>query len=154
MLLSELLNAQAVNPRLGATTKGEVIVELVELLESAHGVQSHGEILDRVLKREAMMSTGIGNGVAIPHGKAKAVDRLIAACGVSPDGVEFEAVDGAAAHLFILLVSPESVGAPHVKVLANISRLSKEDSVRQRLRSAASAADFLTALHDAEKKYL
>lgn len=154
MLLSELLNAQAVNPRLRSTSKREVIVELVELLESAHAIRSNGEILDRVLKREAMMSTGIGNGVAIPHGKAKAVDRLVAACGVSQAGVDFEAVDGAAAHLFILLVSPETVGAPHVKVLANISRISKEDSVRQRLRGAGSAADFLAALKEAEGKYL
>lgn len=154
MLLSELLNAQAVSPRLRSSTKRDVIVELVELLESAHGIRSNGEILDRVLKREAMMSTGIGNGVAIPHGKAKAVERLVAACGVSSDGVEFESVDGAPAHLFILLVSPESVSAPHVKVLANISRLSKEDTVRQQLRDARSAADFLAVLKDAEKKYL
>lgn len=154
MLLSELLNVQAISPRLKSTAKRDVIVELVELLESAHGLRSNGEILDRVLKREAMMSTGIGNGVAIPHGKAKAAERLIAACGVSVEGVDFDSVDGAPAHLFILLVSPESVAAPHVKVLANISRLSKEDTVRQQLRDAGSAADFLSVLKDAEKKYL
>ena len=78
MLLSELLTAAAVNPRIKAVTKRDAVAELVDLLESGHGLDSRGEILDRVLRREAMMSTGIGNGVAIPHGKARAVDRMLA----------------------------------------------------------------------------
>jgi PTS system nitrogen regulatory IIA component len=154
MLLSELLSDAAVLPRLKATGKRDAVAELVALLESAHGLDSRGEILDRVLRREAMMSTGIGNGVAIPHGKARAVDRMMAACAVSPAGVDFEAADGEPAHLFILLVSPESVGTPHVKVLANISRLLKEESVRRNLREADSAGAFLAALKAAEAKYL
>ena len=154
MLLSELLAAAAVDPRLKAAGKRDAVAELVGLLESAHGLDSRGEILDGVLRREAMMSTGIGNGVAIPHGKARAVDRMMAACAVSPAGVDFEAVDGEPAHLFILLVSPESVGTPHVKVLANISRLLKEESVRRSLREADSASAFLAALKAAEAKYL
>lgn len=154
MLLSDLLTADAVNPRIRAVTKRDAVAELVDLLESAHGLDSRGEILDRVLRREAMMSTGIGNGVAIPHGKARAVDRMLAACAVSAAGVDFEAVDGEPAHLFFLLVSPESVGTPHVKVLANISRLLKEESVRRSLREADSGAAFLAALKVAEAKYL
>jgi PTS system nitrogen regulatory IIA component len=154
MLLSELLTAAAVDPRLKAAGKRDAVAELVGLLESAHGLDSRGEILDRVLRREAMMSTGIGNGVAIPHGKARAVDRMMAACAVSPAGIDFEAVDSEPAHLFILLVSPENVGTPHVKVLANISRLLKEESVRRNLREAESAGAFLAALKAAEAKYL
>ena len=154
MLLSELLDPQAVSPRLKSTNKRDAIAELVGLLESAHDLASEGEILDRVLRREAMMSTGIGNGVAIPHGKARAVDRMMAACAISPDGVDFEAVDGEPAHIFILLVSPENVGAPHVKVLANISRLLKEESVRKSLREVDSAAAFLSVIRAAETKYL
>ena len=154
MLLSELLNAAAINTRLKATGKREAVAELVAQLESAHGLDSRGEILDRVLRREAMMSTGIGNGVAIPHGKARAVDRMLAACGVSQAGIEFDAVDAEPAYLFILLVSPESVGTPHVKVLANVSRLLKEESVRRGLREAEAGAPFLAALKAAETKYL
>jgi fructose-specific phosphotransferase system IIA component len=154
MLLSELLQPAAVKHRLKATNKRDAVAELVELMEAAHGIDSQGEILDRVLRREAMMSTGIGNGVAIPHGKARAVDRMMAACGVSSDGVEFEAVDGEPASLFILLVSPESVGTPHVKVLANISRLLKEETVRRNLREAESADAFLAVIRAAESKFL
>ena len=154
MLLSELLAPDAVTPRLKAANKRDAVAELVDLLETAHGLDTRGEILDRVLRREAMMSTGIGNGVAIPHGKARAVDRMMAACAVSPAGVEFEAVDGEPAHLFILLVSPENVGTPHVKVLANISRLLKEESVRRSLRQARSAGEFVSVIKAAEAKYL
>jgi fructose-specific phosphotransferase system IIA component len=154
MLLSELLSSAAITTRLRATNKRDAIDELVALLESAHGIESRGEILDRVLRRESMMSTGIGNGVAIPHGKARAVDRMLAACAVSPQGVDFDSVDGERAHLFILLVSPESVGTPHVKVLANISRLLKEESVRKSLRDAENANEFMAALRDAEARFL
>ena len=154
MRLTELVNPQAVTTRLRARNKRDAIAELVELLESAHGIDSHGEVLDRVLRREAMMSTGIGNGVAIPHGKAKLVDRMVAACGVSPEGIEFESVDGEPARIFILLVAPESGGALHVKVLANISRLLKEESVRQSLREAANPEAFVAALRAAEAVHI
>jgi PTS system nitrogen regulatory IIA component len=154
MRLSELLNPEAISPRLKARAKREAIAELVELLESAHRLDSHGEILDRVLRREAMMSTGIGNGIAIPHGKAKLVDRLVAVCGVAPEGIEFESVDGEPATLFVLLVAPESGGAMHVKVLANISRLLKEESVRRTLRESGSADAFLAALKTAEAVHI
>jgi PTS system nitrogen regulatory IIA component len=154
MHLSQLLNPQSVNVQLQAKTKREVIAELVELLEKAHGVSSGGEVLDRVLKRESMMSTGIGNGIAIPHGKARAVDRLVAACGVSRAGVDFDSVDGDAATLFILLVSPEDVGGPHVKVLANISRLLKDEGVRESLKRAESPHTFLSLLREAEEIHL
>lgn len=154
MRLTELLNEQAVSTRLQARGKREVIAELVGLLESAHGIDSHGEILDRVLRREAMMSTGIGNGVAIPHGKARLVDRLVAACGVAPEGIDFESVDGEPVTLFILLVAPESGGAMHVKVLANISRLLKEETVRQALREASGPEAFLAALRAAEAVHI
>jgi len=154
MRLTELVNLQAINTRLRARTKRDAIAELVELLEKAHGIDSHGEVLDRVLRREAMMSTGIGNGIAIPHGKAKLVDRMVAACGVSPEGIEFESADGEPATLFILLVAPESGGALHVKVLANISRLLKEESVRQSLRDASGPDAFLAALRSAEAVHI
>ena len=153
-MLSELLNLQAVRIPLQSRTKDEAIRELVELLESAHGLQTDGDILSRVVRRESMMSTGIGNGVAIPHGKTRLVDHLVAACAVSPEGVEFEAVDGEPATLFILLVSPENVRGPHVKALASISRLLKEQSVRDSLRDAGSGEAFLKVLRDAEGRFL
>lgn len=154
MNLSELLNEKAIRLSLNARDKESCIKELVQLLESAHGVNTKGEILSKVLQRESMMSTGIGNGVAIPHGKTRLLDHLLAACGVSPQGMDFDSMDGEPAHLFILLVSPESLRGPHVKALANVSRLLKEESVRSALRNAATPEEFLATLREAESRYL
>jgi fructose-specific phosphotransferase system IIA component len=152
--LSELLNANAVTLRLKARAKREALVEMTDLLEAAHGFHSQGEILDRVMRREAMMTTGIGYGVAIPHGKARSVDRMAAAVGVSPEGLEFESEDGQLVHLVVLFVSPENATTQHVRVLANISRLLKEESVRTNLREAKSPEAFMAAVQSAESAYI
>jgi fructose-specific phosphotransferase system IIA component len=154
MRLSELLVPSAISTRLKSRSKREALVEVVGVLESAHGFQSQGEILDRVMRREAMMTTGIGNGIAIPHGKARAVDRMAAAIGVSPEGVDFESEDGQPVHLVVLFVSPESATTQHVRVLANISRLLKEESVRRGLREARNAEDLLATLLQAESVHI
>lgn len=154
MRLSELLNPQAISVRLRSRTKREAIAELVDMLENAHEIQSQGEILMRVLHREEGQTTGIGNGVAIPHGKARAVSRMVAAAGVSPEGLDFQSVDGEPATLFVLLAAPETVGSLQVKVLANISRVLKEEGVRQSLRDAASSEEFLSALIAAEAVHI
>lgn len=154
MRLSELLNEKSISLSLAARDKESCIKELVQLLETAHDVNTKGEILSKVLQRESMMSTGIGNGVAIPHGKTRLLDHLVAACAVAPGGIDFDTMDGEPATLFILLVSPESLRGPHVKALANVSRLLKEESVRTALRQCASPGQFLDVLRDAESRYL
>jgi len=154
MRLSEMLNPKAITLHLKARTKREALVELVELLEAAHGINSQGEVLDRVMRREAMVSTGIGYGLAIPHGKARSVDRMAAACAVIPEGIDFDSEDGQPVHLIVLFVSPEQATTLHVRALANLSRLLKEESVRNSLREAKSPEDFIAALHAAESAYI
>lgn len=154
MRLSELLNSNAVTQRLKARTKREALVELVEVLESAHGFSSQGEILDRVMRREAMMTTGIGNGIAIPHGKARSVDRMAAACAVVADGIDFESEDGQPVYLIVMFVSPEQATTLHVRALANLSRLLKEESVRNGLRETRTSEEFLSTLLAAESAYI
>ena len=154
MRLSEMLNPKAVSLRLQSQTKRDAIVELVGLLERAHGLDSQGEILDRVIRREAMKTTGIGSGVAIPHGRARAVSQMVAACAVSQEGVPFEAEDGQPAHLFVVFVSPESATTQHVRALANLVRLVKEESVRRALREAPSVEAFMATLQGAEAVYI
>ena len=154
MRLSELLNPNSISLSLEATSKPDALEELVALLEMGHGLDSEGEILECVRKREAMMSTGVGLGVAIPHGKTARTDRMIAACAVSREGLDFEAADGAPAHLFVLFVSPENNASQHVRVLSNISRLLKEESVRRELREAENPEAFLAAVHSAESAFI
>ena len=154
MRLSELLNSNAILLRLTARAKREALVEMVELLERAHGIQSQGEILDRVMRREAMMTTGIGNGVAIPHGKARSVSRMAAACAVVSEGLEFESEDGQPVHLIVLFVSPENDTTLHVRMLASLSRLLKEESVRKALWESRTVDGFLSVLQGAESAYI
>ena len=154
MRLSELLNERAIRIPLRSAGKNEVIRELVDVLEGAHGVSSNGEIYAQVQRRESLMSTGIGNGIATPHGKMKTGDRLLASGGVSPQGIDFDSVDGQPASLFFLLVSPEASHGPHVRALANISRLLKDDAVRTALRLAPDSATFLQRLTEAEDRLL
>lgn len=150
MRLSELLNPQAITTRLRATSKREAIAELVDLLEAAHGIQSQGEVLMRVLNREATGSTGFMNGIAIPHGKARALNRMVAAVGIAPQGLAFDSMDGEPTYIVVLLAGPENIAPLQVKVLANISRVFKEESVRDELRRAPSAEAFLNSLRLAE----
>jgi mannitol/fructose-specific phosphotransferase system IIA component (Ntr-type) len=137
MRLSELLNEGSISLSLTARDKESCIKEMVQLLESSHGVNTKGEILSKVLQRESMMSTGIGNGVAIPHGKTRQLDHLVAACAVAPSGIDFDSMDGEPATLFILL-----------------SRLLKEEGVRAALRQSPSPQHFIQVLRDAESRFL
>ncbi len=154
MKLSGFLNDQAISTALKSTSRDDVLKELVALLEKAHGVKTGGEILKRVAEREAMMSTGIGHGVAIPHGKSKSIDKLLASCGIASKGIEFQAVDREPVTLFVLLVSPEECRGPHVRALANISRLLREEHVREGLKKAPTSQKFLEILKEAEARYL
>src|SRR5205809_1029694 len=135
-------------------TNGGALVGWVGVLEAAHGLNRQGQILDRVLRREAMMTPGIGNGVALPHGNARSVDRMAAACAVVAEGLDFEAEDGQPVYLVVLFVSPESATTLHVRVLANLSRLLKEESVRKSLREVGSVDAFMAALLSAESAYI
>lgn len=154
MRLSELLNPAAVSLSLAAHDKPAVLAELVAMLHTAHGIPDDGAVLESVRRREAMMSTAIGFGVAIPHGKSATLDRMVAACAVSQDGIDFGADDGAPTHLFLLFVSPEGRATEHVRTLANVSRLLKEDSVRRDLRAAASPEAFLAVIQAAEAAHI
>ena len=97
------------------------------------------------------MSTGIGDGIAIPHGKSAAVTELVAAMGTQRRGVDFDALDGEPAFVFFLLVSPANVSGPHIKALARISRLLKNDAFKKKLIEANSAEEIIAIIEVAER---
>ena len=150
MLLSELLTPERIRVPLSSRTKDDVIRELVEL--AAHGQDPSvvAPILAAVREREEVLSTGIGGGIAIPHGKTPVVDQLIVAAGVAATPVDFDALDGQPVELFFLLVGPESAAGAHVKALSRISRLLRRDSLRQELLRTTSGAEFLRLVQAAE----
>ncbi|MYI98298.1 MAG: PTS sugar transporter subunit IIA [Gemmatimonadetes bacterium] len=97
------------------------------------------------------MSTGIGKGVAIPHGKCKAVDRLVGVLGIKKEGVDFQSLDEQPVYLFFLLVSPLNVSGPHIRALAHISRLLRHDNLRKQLIAAEDPRDALALIAEEEE---
>lgn len=136
MKISELLNPQAVVAEVQSRDKGKVLVELTDALVSCDKSLQPDEVMQVLLERERLGSTGIGDGVAIPHGKLKGLPELMLAFGRSREGVDFDSMDGKPAHLFFLLIAPEESVGVHLKTLARISKLLKDSSVRQRLLDA------------------
>lgn len=151
VLLSDLLSAARVRVPLAATTKGELLEELVGLLVGDHCADDPAEVLRVVREREAILSTGIGSGVAIPHGKSPACSGLSIAAGVTSEPVDFDALDGEPVRLIFLLVGPETAAGPHIKALSRISRLVRQPELRQRLLETGDAGEFLRVLREAER---
>lgn len=148
MLLSELLSIDRIKIPLESENKDDLLRELVSV--AAAGEPAREEVLRAVREREAVLSTGIGHGVAIPHGKSSAVGDLRMAAGRAGSPVDFDALDGEPVSLFFLLVGPESAAGPHIKALSRISRLVRKDEVRNKLVSARTAQEFMDALKEAE----
>lgn len=150
MLLTELLTPDRVRVPLGSRTKDDVLRELVSLAARDLDPAVIEPILAAVREREQVLSTGIGGGIAIPHGKTPLVDQLIAAAGVAAQPIDFDALDGRPVQVFFLLIGPESASGAHVKALSRISRLLRRDQLRSDLRESASSDAFLRLVHASE----
>ena len=150
MLLSELLTGDRIKVPLGSRTKSDVLRELVELVAAGRGNSAVDGILAAVREREQVLSTGIGGGLAIPHGKTPYVDQLVLAAGVSREAIDFDALDGQPVQLFFLLVGPEAASGAHVKALSRISRLLRRDQLRAELIGARSPEAFLQVIRGSE----
>ncbi len=154
MSLMEFLDDRAVSIDVKTQQKEDVIRELVGLLVKAGSIKDKDvhKLVQILLNREALGSTGIGQGVAIPHGKSDCVDRLIAAFAVSKNGVSFDSLDGEPVHLFFLLVAPEDSAGPHLKALARISRLLKDKHFRDSLKAAKDEKALLKIIRDEDER--
>jgi fructose-specific phosphotransferase system IIA component len=136
MRLTEILKPQNIKVPVAAKTKTEAISELVDLLASTGEVADARKVLDAVLERESTRTTGIGNGLAIPHGKCSGVGHLVMAIGRPAQPIDFQAIDGRPVNLIWLLASPPDQTGPHIHALARISRLMTIDRFRQALAAA------------------
>ncbi len=138
MKISDFLCPKAIIADLKSSTKKEVIEELVEFLIKVGALEKKMKlkVIETLLAREALGSTAIGQGIAIPHGKCENTTRLTAALGISKKGVNFDSLDGEPAYIFFLLIAPIDSAGPHLKALARISRLLKDKYFRENLKSA------------------
>jgi fructose-specific phosphotransferase system IIA component len=150
MRLSELLKPQNIKLGLEASTKTAAITELVNLLAANGDVTDPRKVLDAVLEREATRTTGIGNGLAIPHGKCAGTDHLIMAVGKTKTPIDFQAIDGRPVVWIWLLTSPPDKTGPHIHALARISRLMTIDKFRQALAGAQTAQEVFDIVQQQE----
>jgi nitrogen PTS system EIIA component len=150
VLLTEFLTPERVVVPLAARDKAGIIAELTRHLVD-HSGGSFAEVLGAIEEREAVLSTGIGFGVAIPHARSPAVRELTVVCGVSPVPISYDSIDGEPVRLFFLIVAPEASAGQHVKVLSRIARLVRREDLRDQLCGAATAQEFCAALAQAEE---
>lgn len=148
MKISEFLCTKAVTADLKAGSKKEVIEELVDLLVKAGAVEKkiRNKLIEILMAREALGSTAIGKGVAIPHGKCENITKLTAALGISKKGINFDSLDGEPAHIFFLLAAPVDSAGPHLKALQRITRLLNDKYFRENFRNAKDEKAILTLL--------
>lgn len=136
MRIADILDRDSIIEELSYRDKEGVLRELVALLAKGGKVKDEAKALEVLLEREKLGSTGIGEGIAIPHGKLPDLDRIICAFGRSSKGVDFDAVDGNPVHLVFLLLAPENSTTEHLKALARLSRLLKDPLIRKKLLKA------------------
>jgi mannitol/fructose-specific phosphotransferase system IIA component (Ntr-type) len=152
VLLSELLQEDLIQIGMQAADKWEAIELLVDRLIAAHEIRltDRGEVLAAVTARERSLSTGLEQGLAVPHGAVECVQDIIACLGVSPAGVPFASLDGKPAHLIVLLVIPKGSFQRHVRTLAAVARLASNPELRRRIIEAANPREVTAAIHELE----
>jgi len=151
MKLIDILSKERIVPDLVSLDKKGVIDELVKAL-SLEGVPP-ARLVQVLLEREKLGSTGIGDGVAIPHGKLREINQMIASFGRSVKGLDFDSLDGRPTHLFFLLVAPDNSAGVHLKALARISRLFKDAQFRQTLMNARDQEEMFRIIREEDGKY-
>ena len=153
MRIDDFLAEETVVPALEGRTKDDVIEELAEVVSKQHPEIDHWRLVGALQDRERLNSTALGEGVAIPHGRLVGLKRVLGAFGRSTQGVDFNSLDGKPTHLFFLLVAPEDSAGAHLKALARISRLLKDEAFRKRLMQAEDAASLYRVIREEDAKY-
>ena len=152
MKILEVLQMEAILEDLISTDKKGILEELVAPVAKVANVSEEG-LVKVLLDRERLGSTGIGGGVGIPHGKLKNLDNIVLGFGLSRNGVDFESMDGKPTHVFFLLVTPENSTGLHLKMLARISRLLKDESFKERLINASSREEIFTIIQEEDEEF-
>ena len=153
MKIEDLLTEDLVLANLQGHTKPEIIQELARAVADRHAEVEYDALVRALEERELLNSTALGDGVAIPHGKLPGVKRVLAAFGRSAAGIDFQSVDGKPTHLFFLLVAPEDSAGAHLKALARISRLLKDEKFRERLVATAEAPALYAVIREEDARY-
>jgi fructose-specific phosphotransferase system IIA component len=153
MKISDILTENLVATGLPGSSKEEVIDAMIGIVASSPLVLDTDKVRQAILDRERIMSTGVGNGFAIPHGKTDAVSDIVAAFAVTAEPIDYQSLDEKPVRLVFLLVGKDSMVGPHIKLLSRISRLMNREEFRQRLLEAPSARAILEMFREEEAAY-
>ena len=153
MKLSEILKPQFIIADLRAHDKKGVLEELTQIITEQETSLNKGSLLQVLLEREKLGSTGIGDGIALPHGKLKGLNKLLISFGRSTDGLNFDSIDEKPAYLLFLLLAPENSAGMHLKALAKISRMLKDGNFRWRLMGAKSREEIYEIIIDKNEEF-
>jgi len=152
MKLSDILKPKLIIPDLKAQDKKGVLEEFAQIITQQEPSLSKGSLLQVLLEREKLGSTGIGDGIALPHGKLKELDHLCISFGRSTKGLDFDSIDEKPAYVFFLLLAPENSAGVHLKALAKISRMLKDGNFRRRLMGAQSGQEIYEMIIDKDEE--
>jgi len=154
MKILDFLNKKAVTVDLKAKDKEGIIRELLDLIIKTGEIKPKKKeaLVKTLIDREALGSTGIGQGIGIPHGKSDQIKKLVGAVGISKEGVNFDSLDGERAYIFFLLLAPQESAGPHLKALARISRLLKDKYFRDMLKNAKTEKELLNIITREDQK--
>lgn len=154
MKIVDILEDRFVAAQLPGSTKDQVIDAMIDLISQSPRVIDRAKLRKAVFDREQIMSTGVGNGFAIPHGKTDAVTDVVAAFAVTAQPIDYQSLDNRPVRLVFLLVGKESMVGPHIKLLSRISRLMNKEEFRNKLLAAGSQQEILDAFRQEEATYL
>ena len=153
MKVFELLDEKFILTEFKSNQKEKIINELIDLYKNSEKVNDLEKVRSAVIEREKVMSTGVGKGFAIPHGKTNAVNDVIAAFGKTADEIDYDALDGKPVHLIFLLVGRDDMVSKHIKLLSRISRMMNKDEFRNKLVNAASKEEIIEIFKEEEEDY-
>jgi PTS system nitrogen regulatory IIA component len=152
MRILDALKKEAIVSDLQAVDKKGVLEELSGPVSELFNIKKD-DLVNILMERESLGSTGIGGGIGIPHGKLKNLDTLLLGFGLSRRGVDFESMDGRPTHIFFLLVTPENSTGLHLKLLARISRVLKNDPFKAKLMAAGNSADIISIIAEEDEEF-
>lgn len=153
MKISDILTADLVWPGLEGKSKEEIIDHIIERIAASPKVLDREKVRKAILDREKIMSTGVGNGFAIPHGKTDAVSDIVAAFAVTAEPIDYQSLDEKPVRLVFLLVGKDNLVGPHIKLLSRISRLMSKEEFRRRLLEPHTAAEIIELFKQEEATY-
>ncbi len=153
MNLKDVLRESCVIADLKGRTKRDIITELALSFKNAGLIHDVGDAVNVILEREKLGSTGIGDGIAIPHGKMRGIKSILCAFGRSKAGVDYDAVDGKPAHIFFLLLAPEESAGLHIQMLSRISRILRDQGFRKHLVEQSENADLYSDIISQDEKF-